>query len=259
MKKVPEEQILFITDVTNFLVVSIKEKLENLGYQVIVSKLNIEEISRVKGQIGAILIHAQEDMACKTKELTFVKDHALENVYPIFLTGNTDDVNSVEKILPKNLINREFYRPVDAGEMAEFLNEFIDDHRGKKKKKVMVVDDSGTMLRNVKNWLEQKYQVILANSATMALKYLALSKPDLILLDYEMPVCDGKQLMEMIRDDEDYSKIPIFFLTGKNDRESIAQVTVLRPEGYLLKTLPPAQIVKAIDEFFEKQKGEHIV
>lgn len=259
MKKVPEEQILFITDVTNFLVVSIKEKLENLGYQVIVSKLNIEEISRVKGQIGAILIHAQEDMAGKTKELTFVKDHALENVYPIFLTGNTDDVNSVEKILPKNLINRELYRPVDAGEMAEFLNEFIDDHRGKKKKKVMVVDDSGTMLRNVKNWLEQKYQVILANSATMALKYLALSKPDLILLDYEMPVCDGKQLMEMIRDDEDYSKIPIFFLTGKNDRESIAQVTVLRPEGYLLKTLPPAQIVKAIDEFFEKQKGEHIV
>ncbi len=129
----------------------------------------------------------------------------------------------------------------------------------KNKKKVLVVDDSGTTLRNVKNWLEQKYQVILANSATMALKYLTLNKPDLILLDYEMPVCDGKQLMEMLRADEDYSKVPIFFLTGKNDRESIAQVTVLRPAGYLLKTLPPAQIVKAIDDFFEKQKGEHVV
>ena len=115
------------------------------------------------------------------------------------------------------------------------------------------------MLRNVKNWLEQKYQVILANSATMALKYLALSKPDLILLDYEMPICDGKQLMKMLRDDDDFSKVPIFFLTGKNDRQSIAQVTVLRPEGYLLKTLPPEQIIKAIDDFFEKQKGQHIV
>lgn len=259
MKKIPEEQILFITDVTNFLVVSIKEKLESMGYQVIASKLNIEEITRIKGQIGAILIHAQEDMVAKTKELTFVKDHALENAYPLFLTGNSEDVNSVERILPKNIVNHEFYRPVDAGELAEFLNEFINEHRGMKKKKVLVVDDSGTMLRNVKNWLEQKYQVILANSATMALKYLALSKPDLILLDYEMPVCDGKQLMEMLREDEDYSKVPIFFLTGRNDRESIAQVTVMRPEGYLLKTLPPAQIVKAIDEFFEKQKGEHIV
>ena len=125
-----------------------------------------------------------------------------------------------------------------------------------KTKKILVVDDSGTMLRNVKNWLEQKYQVILANSATMALKYLALSKPDLILLDYEMPVCDGKQLMGMIRADDDYANVPIFFLTGKNDKDSIAQVTVLRPDGYLLKTLPPDKIVKAIDEFFERQKGQ---
>lgn len=259
MKKIPEEQILFITDVTNFLVVSIKEKLENLGYQVIVSKLNIEDISRPKGLVGAILLHAEEDMAGKTKELTFVKDHALEYAYPIFLTGNSDDVKAVERVLPKSLVSREFFRPIDAGEMAEYLNEFINEHRGLKKKKILVVDDSGTMLRNVKNWLEQKYQVILANSATMALKYLALSKPDLILLDYEMPICDGKQLMKMLRDDDDFSKVPIFFLTGKNDRQSIAQVTVLRPEGYLLKTLPPEQIIKAIDDFFEKQKGQHIV
>ena len=46
---------------------------------------------------------------------------------------------------------------------------------------------------------------------------------------------------------------------GKNDKESIAQVTVLRPDGYLLKTIPPDKIVKAIDDFFEKKKGEHIV
>lgn len=258
MKRMPEEQILFITDVTNFLVESIKGKLENLGYKVVVSKLNIEEISRAKGPIGAILIHAQEDMAGKTKELTFVKDHALEYAYPVFLTGNSDDVKAVERVLPKDLITREFFRPLDAGELADSLDEFIDEHRGLKKKKILVVDDSGAMLRNVKNWLEQKYQVILANSATMALKYLALSKPDLILLDYEMPVCDGKQLMEMIRADSEYSNVPIFFLTGKNDRESIAQVTVLRPDGYLLKTLPPEKIVKVIDDFFEKQKGEHI-
>lgn len=259
MERVKKEQVLFITDVTNFLVESIKAKLESLGYRVIVSKLNIEEIKRGKGLIGAILVHAQEDMAAKVKELTFVKEHALEHAYPIFLLGNTDDINDIEKILPKNLVNGEFYRPIDAGELANKLNEFIEEHRGSKRKTILVVDDSGAMLRNVKNWLQQKYQVILANSATMALKYLALNKPDLILLDYEMPVCDGKQLMEMIRADEDYDKIPIFFLTGKNDKESIAQVTVLRPAGYLLKTLAPAKIVKAIDDFFENQKEEHIV
>lgn len=257
--KMTDDQILIITDVMNFLIEAIKEKLEGLGYQVIVSKLNIDEISRVKGPIGAILVHAQEDMAQKSKELTFVKDHALEYAYPIFLTGNSEDVGEVEKFIPQSIINRVFYRPIDVGELAQILDEFIDENQGMKTKRILVVDDSGTMLRNIKNWLEPKYHVILANSATMALKYLALSKPDLILLDYDMPVCNGKQLLEMLRADEEYNDVSIFFLTGKNDKESIAQVTVLRPDGYLLKTIPPDKIVKAIDDFFEKKKGEHMV
>ena len=125
----------------------------------------------------------------------------------------------------------------------------------KKKKKILVVDDSGIMLRNIKRWLEDKYQVILANSGAMAIKYLAMNRPDLILLDYEMPVCDGKQVLEMIRAESEFSNIPVIFLTGKNDRESVLSVSALKPEGYLLKSMPPAQIVQTIDDFFEKRKG----
>jgi DNA-binding NarL/FixJ family response regulator len=44
------------------------------------------------------------------------------------------------------------------------------------------------------------------------------------------------------------------FLTGKNDRESIEQVMSLKPEGYILKTTKPEQIVQMIDEFFERRK-----
>ena len=83
MENVQKEQILFITDITNFLVESIKGKLEHLGYRVVVSKLNIEEIRRCKGLLGAILIHVQENMAVKTKELTFL------NVVPESSTTRT--------------------------------------------------------------------------------------------------------------------------------------------------------------------------
>ncbi len=117
-----------------------------------------------------------------------------------------------------------------------------------------MVDDSGAMLRNVKGWLEDKYQVILANSGAMAIKYLALNRPDLVLLDYEMPICDGRQVLEMIRAETEFSDIPVIFLTGKNDRESVLKVTALNPEGYLLKSMEPKQIVNAIDKFFAKEK-----
>ena len=110
------------------------------------------------------------------------------------------------------------------------------------------------MLRSVKSWLEDKYQVILANSGAMAIKYLAMNHPDLILLDYEMPVCDGRQVLEMIRSEPDFSTVPVIFLTGKNDKESVMKVTALKPDGYLLKTMEPEKLHQAIDEFFEKEE-----
>ena len=57
-------------------------------------------------------------------------------------------------------------------------------------------------------------------------------RPDLILLDYEMPVCDGRQTLEMIRADEELKDIPVIFLTGVNDREHIESVLSLKPAGY---------------------------
>ena len=76
-----------------------------------------------------------------------------------------------------------------------------------------------------------------------------------MLLDYEMPVLDGKQVLEIVRSEQEFAKVPVIFLTNKNDRESVSKVTSLRPNGYLLKTMPPEDIVAAIDAFFMKQKG----
>ena len=120
--------------------------------------------------------------------------------------------------------------------------------------KILVVEDSGAMLRNVKGWLQDKYNVILANSGAMAIKYLATDRPDLVLLDYEMPVVDGRQVLEMIRTEMDFRDVPVIFLTSKNDRESILKVMELKPEGYLLKTMEPEKIVEEVDKFFTKQK-----
>ena len=59
----------------------------------------------------------------------------------------------------------------------------------------------------------------------------------------------------MIRAESDFSSVPVIFLTSKNDKESVMSVTSLKPDGYLLKTMEPKQIVQAIDDFFEKKKG----
>ena len=52
--------------------------------------------------------------------------------------------------------------------------------------------------------------------------------------------------------------IPVIFLTGKGDRESVLKVLALKPEGYLLKSMERPKLIAAIDEFFEKQKYQKL-
>ena len=72
-----------------------------------------------------------------------------------------------------------------------------------------------------------------------------------------MPIVDGKQVLGMIRAEKEFADMPVIFLTSKDDKESVLQVMSLKPDGYLLKTLEPAKIIQAIDDFFEKQKGKN--
>ena len=122
------------------------------------------------------------------------------------------------------------------------------------KKKILVVDDSQTLRQYMKQMLEKDYDVSMAASGVAAIRAVTLNRPDLILLDYEMPVCDGRQTLEMLRFEEEFKDIPVIFLTGRVDKESILKVKPLNPTGYLLKTLNPVEIKKNIDAYFEKQK-----
>ena len=103
------------------------------------------------------------------------------------------------------------------------------------KKRILVVDDNGTTLRTMKAMLEEHYEVAVAISGAQAMTSIGKKRPDLILLDYEMPVCDGRMTLEMIRADEDLKDIPVIFLTAVNDRANIEAVLKLKPAGYFLK------------------------
>ena len=114
------------------------------------------------------------------------------------------------------------------------------------KKKLLIVDDDGTTLRVLTGMLEHQYDVTIVNSGVNAIKAIGKKRPDVILLDYEMPVCDGRQTLEMLRADEESRNIPVVFLTGVNDREHIEAVLSLRLAGYLLKPPDKKRIVEAI-------------
>ncbi|NBH82161.1 response regulator [bacterium C-53] len=123
------------------------------------------------------------------------------------------------------------------------------------KKRILVVDDNGTTLRTMKAMLEEDYDVALAISGAQAMTSIGKKRPDLILLDYEMPVCDGKMTLEMIRADDDMKSIPVVFLTAINDRANIEAVLKLKPAGYFLKPAVKDQLLAEIDKILKSVEG----
>lgn len=249
-----EQNILVVMEKNSFFARSMEEQLKELQYNVTVAELDIQQLSEAKESYEAVLLYMESDIKEKSQEVVYLRDKAVEEDTPVFYMG--DDMEALQEIMPSHILQKAFQRPIDVKLAAKSMDEYIKKCGKHIKKKILVVDDSGAMLRNVKGWLEDKYQVILANSGAMAIKYLATNRPDLVLLDYEMPVVDGRQVLEMIRTETDFCDVPVIFLTSKNDKESIMKVLDLKPEGYLLKSMEPTQIMQEIDTFFEKRKYE---
>lgn len=116
------------------------------------------------------------------------------------------------------------------------------------KKKLLVVDDTPLMLRNLKKILEHTYDVVLATSGKQALKIIPQQKPDLVLLDYEMPEMNGREVFEAILADEDMKEIPVVFLTSVSDRKAVFSVLQSKPAGYILKPVEQEKLLRTVEE-----------
>lgn len=115
-------------------------------------------------------------------------------------------------------------------------------------KKVLVIDDSTIQIRTLTGLMKDKYEIMTAASGFDGIEILKKNKVDLVLLDYGMPILDGKETMKIIRDNEKTKDIPVIFLTGDNEREDIIEVLKLQPQGYLLKPVVPERLFETIEK-----------
>ena len=115
-----------------------------------------------------------------------------------------------------------------------------------RRKHVLVVDDDSMMLKLMKEYLHEKYDVATALNGKIALKFLERKQTDLILLDYEMPGENGPAVLEQLRASVDTRDIPVIFLTGVTEGKKIQEALALKPQSYLLKPIQRGKLMEAI-------------
>ena len=116
---------------------------------------------------------------------------------------------------------------------------------GEKRQVVLVVDDSEDMLALMQKALATDYEVITAADPGTAIeKAFGQPRPDLILLDVEMPEIDGFEVCRALKDEPATSGIPIIFLTGKTEAQAQVEGLELGAADFITKSGSNVAILK---------------
>ena len=128
---------------------------------------------------------------------------------------------------------------------------------GEARKCILAVDDTAIILTRISSTLRDDYEVITINSGVRALKYLEQEKPDLILLDIQMPQKDGIETLREMRAMPDRADIPVIMLTGVEDKGTVLESAKLGIRDYILKPFHSEELLKRIRRVFAEEERKH--
>lgn len=220
-------------------------------------------------------------------QLINAKFRMMETRIPIVLIGAKEECDEVERIAI-NLFDLTLYRPISIPAITARISKLLEGrprmeaqkpsfepeaippgifaskslspsvaaqlggamaNRGRKH--VLVVDDNSMMLKLIKEYLHETYDVATAVSGKIAMKFLERRMTDLILLDYEMPGENGPAVLEQLRANEATKDIPVVFLTGVTETKKIQEALMLKPQSYLLKPVNREKLLSTIESLIQ--------
>ena len=248
-------RVLFTGEKESFLVRVLLKKLNDAGLVCEFVHWGVNEINSKWNDTKLVVMYMDEGETPQDSALHFLCEKMIEDGVQMIPIGDKNAIRFIKDRVSGDLVYAVYERPIDNAAFVDNVSEmFRKLESGEFRKTVLIVDDDPSYLGLVREWLKGTYKVAMANSGLQAIKWLGKNKADLILLDHEMPVTTGPQVLEMLRSEEETKNIPVIFLTGKGDKESVMAVVALKPEGYFLKTIEREELLAKLNNFFEKRK-----
>ena len=174
------------------------------------------------------------------------------NVPVILVTGMCDRYtvfNSVAMGIDGYLV-----KPAKKEDVQKKVLETFEKYsQYEEKKTILLIDDDMTYLKQLNNLIQDEYNVILINSAKLALEYLLKHIPDVIVMDYNMPLYNGASMMNMIQNSSaGRNDIPIIILSGSLNREALQECYLYNPVACLAKPVTKEVLMETIEQALER-------
>ncbi len=204
-------------------IITIGKKEDTMQYEMLYSKTQYTHLYRP--------IKNRDIMKCIADRLHITED---ENAEHKDISDVSNYIENEDKIKNKT----------DIWDEAELDNEADAD----KRKHILLVDNDDEIYNDMKSIIGDRYRVSAAGTELQAMRMLEKDRPDMMFLSYEMPLCEGRIMLEMIRNDEELMKLPVVFLTKIAEKRNIASIIRLKPAGCILKPLDKEIVTRIIEK-----------
>jgi PAS domain S-box-containing protein len=145
-------------------------------------------------------------------------------------------------------------KPIPITQVLESITQVLQNNPYAEAK-ILVVDDDPQVLTFLQTLLTPwGFQVVILQDPQKCWKALESVKPDLLILDIEMPDTNGIELCQVIRNDPRWSELPILFLTVHNDAEIVNQVFSIGADDFVSKPIIGPELVTRIINRLERVK-----
>ena len=171
--------------------------------------IRYKQANDIKGY--GILVHS---LMSSAKYLGFVRLNAILTQHELAsVQGNTDYINA-----NFNMLIDEFNRVLFA--CKQYIGVPL---KKENKSSILVVDDSSIIRNFVKKIFKDEYEVLTAENGNDAINTVNKMKVDMMLLDLNMPECNGFVVLEYFKQNNLFKTIPVALLTGDDTKDSISK------------------------------------
>jgi len=122
------------------------------------------------------------------------------------------------------------------------------------KPKILIVDDTPTNLHILEEILEENFSISIAQSGMQAIELAEKFKPDLILLDVNMPGLDGFQTCEQLKSQNSTRSIPVIFITARTEPEDVIRGFNEGGVDYITKPFNHREVVARVQTHLKIQQ-----
>ena len=119
---------------------------------------------------------------------------------------------------------------------------------------ILVVEDNVELLMLMKQLLQQQYQVLTASNGVEALQVVGAHEIDLVVSDVMMPEMDGNELTSQLKQNPDYSHLPIILLTAKTQEEDRKESLLIGADDYITKPFRMGDLQLRINNIIENRR-----